>query len=182
MCTRNGSLLARIDWGDAGWGDAALEFAQIPLAAVPFVMTAYEAEAPGRLGDLPEARIIWDRLDYALQALPHHYNVLFDSSRGWIAIDPTGVVGELEYEMGAARRNPYERPELLAEPNTIQKRVQKFARELGVDHQRVLAWALLRLSSLPSGPWKNGFAIESGNSSIALANAIRPMLEDVSDS
>jgi aminoglycoside phosphotransferase (APT) family kinase protein len=70
MCGRNGSLLAIIDWGDAGWGDPALEFAQIPLAAVPSVMTGYELEAPGLLGDLPEARIIWDKLDYALHALP----------------------------------------------------------------------------------------------------------------
>src|SRR5262245_24595375 len=39
----------------------------------------------------------------------HHYNVLFDSHRGWLAIDPKGVIGELEYEVGAALRNPYER-------------------------------------------------------------------------
>src|SRR5262249_9986438 len=31
MCTREGRLLALIDWGDAGWGDPALEFAAIPL-------------------------------------------------------------------------------------------------------------------------------------------------------
>src|SRR5207244_3834002 len=28
-----------------------------------------------------------------------HYNVLFDSERGWLAIDPKGVVGEVEYEI-----------------------------------------------------------------------------------
>src|SRR4029079_11177091 len=43
-----------------------------------------------------------------------HYNVLCDERRGWVAIDPKGVIGELEYEIGAALRNPYERPELLA--------------------------------------------------------------------
>jgi aminoglycoside phosphotransferase (APT) family kinase protein len=70
MSARDGSLLALIDWGDAGWGDPILEFAQVPLVVVPFVMTGYEAEAPGRLGDGPEARILWDKLDYALRALP----------------------------------------------------------------------------------------------------------------
>jgi len=70
MCARDGSLLALIDWGDAGWGDPIVEFAQVPLVVVPFVMTGYEAEAPGRLGDGPEARILWDKLDYALRALP----------------------------------------------------------------------------------------------------------------
>ena len=37
----------------------------------------------------------------------HHYNILRDGDRGWVAIDPKGVVGEVEYEIGAALRNPY---------------------------------------------------------------------------
>ncbi|HEV2664844.1 MAG TPA: aminoglycoside phosphotransferase family protein, partial [Blastocatellia bacterium] len=45
-----------------------------------------------------------------------HYNVLFDSDRGWLAIDPKGVIGEVEYEIGAGLRNPYEKPELFASP------------------------------------------------------------------
>ena len=68
MCRQSGSVLAIIDWADAGWGDPALEFAQVPLAALPFVMTGYESEAVDVLGDLPEARVIWDKLDYALHA------------------------------------------------------------------------------------------------------------------
>ena len=45
----------------------------------------------------------------------HHYNVLSDRARGWCAIDPKGVVGELEYELGAALRNPIDRPGLVRE-------------------------------------------------------------------
>ena len=69
-------MLAIIDWGDAGWGDPALEFAQIPLAAVPFVMTGYESEAVDRLGELPEARVIWDKLHYALHAVQNDRRLL----------------------------------------------------------------------------------------------------------
>ena len=69
MCARDGSLRAVIDWGDAGWGDPALEFAQIPILAVPFVLTGYETQAPGLLGDAPGARIVWDKLGLALEAL-----------------------------------------------------------------------------------------------------------------
>ncbi|HWN58232.1 MAG TPA: aminoglycoside phosphotransferase family protein, partial [Methylomirabilota bacterium] len=32
----------------------------------------------------------------------HHDNILFDVSRGWLAIDPKGVLGEPAYEIGAA--------------------------------------------------------------------------------
>jgi streptomycin 6-kinase len=35
-----------------------------------------------------------------------HYNVLLDRKRGWLAIDPKGVVAEGEFELGAALRNP----------------------------------------------------------------------------
>ena len=42
-----------------------------------------------------------------------HYNVLFDRRRGWVSIDPKGVLGEPEYEIGAALRNPA-RPALYA--------------------------------------------------------------------
>lgn len=69
MCGRDGSLLAIIDWGDAGWGDPILELGQVPLAAVPFVLEGYRAEAPALLGDAPEARIVWDKLACVLEDL-----------------------------------------------------------------------------------------------------------------
>ena len=78
MCRRRGSLLAIIDWGDAGWGDPALELAQVPLAAVPFVLAGYESEAPELPGAQPEVRIIWDKLDYALHALPDDRRLIDD--------------------------------------------------------------------------------------------------------
>lgn len=40
-----------------------------------------------------------------------HSNVLVDEARGWLAIDPKGVIGEPEYELGALLRNPREAPE-----------------------------------------------------------------------
>ncbi len=66
MCTRGGQLMALIDWGDAGWGDPTIEFAQIPLPALPYVLEGYREVAPDLLGGTPEARIIWDKLDYAM--------------------------------------------------------------------------------------------------------------------
>jgi streptomycin 6-kinase len=51
-----------------------------------------------------------------------HYNVLLDRNRGWIAIDPKGVVGELECEVGALLRNPVELPELFANAATVKRR------------------------------------------------------------
>lgn len=65
MCARDGTLLALLDWGDAGWGDPALELAQVPLGAVPFVLQGYESEA--HLDNTAEARILWDKLCAAVE-------------------------------------------------------------------------------------------------------------------
>jgi aminoglycoside phosphotransferase (APT) family kinase protein len=70
MCSEAGSLLALLDWGDAGWGDPALDFAYVPLPVLRVAMDAYEEAAPGLLGDSAESRVLWDHLAYALEALP----------------------------------------------------------------------------------------------------------------
>ncbi len=107
----------------------------------------------------------------------HHYNVLFDSARGWLAIDPKGVTGEIEYEIGAVLRNPTERPELFASPATIERRLKHFARRLNLDFERALAWGFAQ--AVLSAIWgiEDGFIVDSRTASLRLANAIRPMLE-----
>jgi aminoglycoside phosphotransferase (APT) family kinase protein len=69
MCTRDGELLAIIDWCDAGWGDPVLELSQVPLAAVAPVLDGYRAESPALLGDRPQARIMWDKIASLLDGL-----------------------------------------------------------------------------------------------------------------
>lgn len=71
----------------------------------------------------------------------HHHNVLRDSRRGWLAIDPKGVAGELEYELGAALRNPAEAADRFATPKVIERRIQRFEARLPVDVGRVREWA-----------------------------------------
>ena len=70
----------------------------------------------------------------------HHYNVLSDRERGWCAIDVKGVVGELEYELGAALRNPLDRPDLFATLDVVERRLENFGLALGVDVSRARGW------------------------------------------
>ena len=71
----------------------------------------------------------------------HHGNVLFDYARGWVAVDPKGVIAEMEFEIGAALRNPIESPEIFGDPDTINRRVDHLARDLRLDRTRILGWA-----------------------------------------
>jgi streptomycin 6-kinase len=111
----------------------------------------------------------------------HHYNVLVDSARGWLAIDAKGVVGEPEYEVGAALRNPWERPELFTEPATIMRRVDRFRRELHLDAERILAWAFAQAVLAAIWAVEDGVIIGPDNAWLALANHIHPMIKGTFD-
>ena len=105
-----------------------------------------------------------------------HYNVLFDADRGWLAIDPKGVVGEIEYEIGAALRNPFEQPELFLSRSTIERRLGQFTSRLNLNYERALAWGLAQ--AVLSAIWniEDGFAVDATNPSLRLAAVMRPML------
>jgi streptomycin 6-kinase len=106
----------------------------------------------------------------------HHYNVLFDSDRGWLAIDPKGVIGEIEYEIGAALRNPVERPDLFADAATVEKRLSRFASRLEIDSERVLRWTFAQAVLAVIWELEDGADVTPRHSFIRLAEAIRPML------
>jgi streptomycin 6-kinase len=109
----------------------------------------------------------------------HHDNVLFDQERGWLAIDPKGVVGEREYETGAALRNPVEHPELFADPVVIQRRVDRFCDALGLRADRVLAWAFAQ--TVLSAVWaiEDDPADPAVHSPLHLAEALAPRIDHV---
>jgi streptomycin 6-kinase len=109
----------------------------------------------------------------------HHHNVLLDDERGWLAIDPKGVFGEIEYEIGAALRNPRERPDLVAASSTVEKRLNRFASTLALDPGRVLRWAFAQ--AVLSAIWESedGFTVDANNASIRLAQVLRPMVATI---
>jgi streptomycin 6-kinase len=106
----------------------------------------------------------------------HHYNVIRDAKRGWLAIDPKGLVGELEYEVGAALRNPYERPELLADPATIKRRIRCFETELALDGNRILRWAFAQAVLAAAWELEEGQPLGPESPWIALAQVTHRML------
>ena len=106
----------------------------------------------------------------------HHYNVLSDSNRGWLAIDPKGVTGELEYEIGAVLRNPYQHPELFLSRPVIERRLKQFTSRLSLNYERTVRWAFAQ--AVLSAIWdvEDGFTVDATDASLRLAGIIQPML------
>ena len=106
----------------------------------------------------------------------HHYNVLFDHRRGWVAIDPKGVVGELEYEIGALLRNPFGQPDFLSNRETVERRLNILTSLLPLDRTRTLKWAFAQ--AVLSEIWgiEDGYELQPTNPALQLANTLRPMI------
>jgi streptomycin 6-kinase len=106
----------------------------------------------------------------------HHYNVLSDQRRGWLAIDPKGVTGELEYELGAAFRNPIERLGSFSSPRAVERRLNLCAAHARLNLDRVLAWAFAQ--AVLSSIWaiEDGQAPEPDDPTLVLARRLEAML------
>ena len=90
----------------------------------------------------------------------HHYNIL-SSGRGWLVIDPKGVIGPACYEVGPFLINPW--PDFLKRQNhrqITQRRIAILHEHLGFERERIREWGLAHaiLSSWwsmeGSGDWR----------------------------
>ena len=141
---------------------------------------AGDTRIPSRLVDKAE-RLYLDlcasqRRPRLLHADLQHYNVLLDNQRGWLAIDPKGVVGEVEYEIGAAMRNPIDLPELFTSRRVITSRLDRFCSILDLDRERVLAWSFSQSVLSVTWGFEDGHQIAIDDVSLRLAATLESML------
>jgi len=106
----------------------------------------------------------------------HHYNVLFDTRRGWLAVDPSGIHAELEYEVGASLRNPIDAPDLLAQEQTAVRRLRIYEAALGFNADRALRWAFCQAVLAALWPSEEGVGTDVRRPFIAAATAMLPLL------
>ena len=72
----------------------------------------------------------------------HHYNVL-ESARGWLAIDPKGVIGPKGYEVGPLLINPVDRFLNGSNPRIqTEKRIAILSARLGMERERIRDWGI----------------------------------------
>jgi streptomycin 6-kinase len=72
----------------------------------------------------------------------HHFNIL-SSERGWLVIDPKGVIGPAGYEAGPLLMNPW--GDLLNGRNhrlLTERRIDILHERLGFERERIREWGL----------------------------------------
>ena len=71
----------------------------------------------------------------------HHFNIL-SSERGWLVIDPKGVIGPAGYEVGPLMINPWGSLSEGISNRLILRRVDILHERLGWERERILEWSL----------------------------------------
>lgn len=74
----------------------------------------------------------------------HHGNILDFGERGWLAIDPQGVIGERAYDYANLLRNPDF--ETTMRPGRFARQLRMVAESAHLDQARMLKWALAHSS------------------------------------
>lgn len=120
--------------------------AQWFLRAFPLHRAAYGGPGPFPASVLDYAEALAADLlasspgDVLLHGDFHHYNVL-SSERGWLAIDPKGMLGDPGYEVGPFLLNPDIGTDVKSRA-LLDRRLDVFAAELGYDRRRLRDWAI----------------------------------------
>jgi streptomycin 6-kinase len=70
----------------------------------------------------------------------HHGNVLDGGERGWLAIDPKGLIGERGFDFANIFRNPEHA--FGADPATLSRRATVIAGASGIARKRIVQWVL----------------------------------------
>ena len=76
----------------------------------------------------------------ALHGDIHHGNILDFGPRGWLAIDPKGLIGERGFDYANLFCNP--EAEIATAPGRLARQVDVVAEAAGLDRRRLLKWIM----------------------------------------
>lgn len=134
-----------------------------PQALTPlsqWFVSLYEHEhaAPilGRCANVARSLLATETDVVALHGDLHHDNVLDGGARGWLAIDPKALVGERAYEVANLLGNPWPHGHIVHRPARMRHLAGLYAGKLGLDVERVLAFALAHAGLAASWDMEDG--------------------------
>jgi streptomycin 6-kinase len=138
-----------------------------PIAAARGGILARTAEMAAELLSGPRDEVV-------LHGDLHHGNVLDAGDRGWLAIDPKGLIGERGFDFANIFRNPEHA--FGADPDRLGWQATVVAESIGIDRSRILQW-VMAFAGL-SAAWILGETAPS-DSDLAMAHTDLAIAESV---
>ncbi len=102
----------------------------------------------------------------------HHHNII-NSSRGWLAIDPKGLMGDPCYDLANFYGNPVGAEHLWIDKARIECLTNIFVHELGYSRSRILKFAFVH--NMISTVWNGGGGVNK-DKRLEVARLVRDML------
>lgn len=104
------------------------------------------------------ARVADDLLKTTTTPIPlhgdlHHHNIL-KAKRGWLAIDPKGLIGDACYDLGNIYGNPENMPDLWQNPARLRMITNIFVQKLGYPRDRIIKFGFVH--NVISTIWDGG--------------------------
>ena len=103
----------------------------------------------------------------------HHENILHDSDRGWLAIDPKGLTGERTYDYANTLCNPQPMPDIAHDAKRFCRQCEIICDEAGLDKQRLTNFAFVHSCLNAAWSFEDGTDVQFG---LKMAEIIRPLL------
>jgi len=73
----------------------------------------------------------------------HHKNIMHQSQKGWIMLDPQGLVGDRAYDCANTLHNPHKMPELTEDKNRLLRQAHILGNGLNINPQRIIDYAYI---------------------------------------
>ena len=87
----------------------------------------------------------------------HHENILHDDGRGWVAIDPKGLIGEATFDYCNTLENPVRNKDAVLAPGRLRRQAEVIAEESGIALRRLLEF------TFAFGALSECWGVEDGN-------------------
>lgn len=86
----------------------------------------------------------------------HHDNLLHHPQRGWLAIDPKGVVGEPTFDLACVLLNPVWMPAVVEDGDRLGTMAQSLGQRLALPVGRILQFAFVYACLSVCWSWEDG--------------------------
>ncbi len=105
----------------------------------------------------------------------HHKNVMLDSQKGWLALDPQCVVGDRAYDCANTLHNPS--PPLQHDEKRLLKQTQILGAEMDIDPQRIIDYAYIH--GALSSCWTKEDDGEYGQDALKTSEILEPHISEI---